>query len=147
MKPNDPHGPIRIAAIAHILLFVRDAEASARWYCDRLGMKITARSPDGPYRGAIFLSFGQSDHDLALYSAPFGQTGRELGEITLEWDAEPPDVATRMALWRREGMAVEEIRNGEGLTGLRLHDPDGRPISLAIGSCAAMQEGFRPFRP
>lgn len=138
MKPNEPIPPIRIAAIAHILLFVRDAEASARWYGDRLGMKITARSPDGPYRGAIFLSFGQSDHDLALYSAPPDKAGRELGEITLEWDADGQEAAARLALWRRDGVAVEEIRKGAILTGLRLHDPDGRPVSLAIGSCGAM---------
>lgn len=147
MKRNDPARPIRIAAIAHILLFVRDSEASARWYGDMLGMTITARSADGPYRGAIFLSFGQSDHDLALYSAPPGQTERELGEITLEWDAEMQDVAARLALWRRAGVAVEEMRDGPQWTGLRLRDPDGRPISLAIGSCAAMPEVARPFRP
>ncbi|WP_423787385.1 VOC family protein, partial [Klebsiella pneumoniae] len=39
--------PIKIERIAHIVLFVADPEASARWYCDVLGMEISARAADG----------------------------------------------------------------------------------------------------
>ncbi|MEJ2459138.1 MAG: VOC family protein, partial [Novosphingobium sp.] len=59
--------PIRIAKIAHIVLFVKDPEASAKWYEEVLNMKVVARAADGPYKGGVFMSFGISDHDIALF--------------------------------------------------------------------------------
>lgn len=128
--------PCEVAGIGHILLFARDAETSAQWYRQMLDMAITARSEEGPYAGAIFLSFGVSDHDLALFTAPPQHIGRELGAIGLEL-ADAGDLASVLARCHTRGQAVEEERAGDALTGLRLRDPDGRVISLSAGSPVA----------
>ena len=47
----------KIKRLAHVVLYVRDPEASVQWYSDVLGMKGTARVPDGPYKGGIFMTF------------------------------------------------------------------------------------------
>lgn len=76
--------PIRVEKIAHIVLFVKDPELSAQWYSDILNMKIVARAADGPYKGGVFLSFGVSDHDIALFPAEEGATtGKEFEHVGL----------------------------------------------------------------
>jgi len=51
--------------IGHLVLQVKDVHASARFYCDVLGM---LRRRSGVFNGErmIFLTFGRHDHDLAL---------------------------------------------------------------------------------
>ena len=45
--------PIRIERIAHIVLFVNDPEASAKWYADVLNMKIVARAGNNGVNGLV----------------------------------------------------------------------------------------------
>ena len=79
----------RVKRIAHIVLYVRDPQASAGWYCDVLGMRISAKVPEGPYAGGIFLSIGEHDHDLALFpAAAVADRGQEFEHIGLEVDCD-----------------------------------------------------------
>jgi catechol 2,3-dioxygenase-like lactoylglutathione lyase family enzyme len=39
----------KVKRVAHVVLYVRNPEASAKWYGEVLGMKVSARVPDGPY--------------------------------------------------------------------------------------------------
>src|ERR1043166_57522 len=57
----------KVKRVAHVVLYVRDPEASARWYSEVLGMKVSARVAEGPYKDGIFMSFGEYDHDIALF--------------------------------------------------------------------------------
>ena len=63
-----------IRKVGHVVFNVRDPEASALWYKDVLGMIETARGA-----GGIFLSFGEQDHDIALFAAPSGAQPSKLG--------------------------------------------------------------------
>ena len=106
--------PIEVKRIAHIVLYVRDPEASAAWYAKVLGMEISARVQDGPYKGGIFLTFGVSDHDIALFPAAEGATqGREIEHVGLELVSESIDDLRRAYPHLRENeVRIAEILDG-----------------------------------
>jgi catechol 2,3-dioxygenase-like lactoylglutathione lyase family enzyme len=124
--------PIRIDHIAHIVLFVKDPEASARWYCDVLNMKITARAGDGPYQGGVFLSFGESDHDIALFKEQEGATkGREFEHVGLMMAGTSMDDLRRNHAYLRErGVEIAEILDHGVSVGIYFYDPDGHMLEV-----------------
>jgi len=123
----------RIRRVAHVVLYVRDPEASAAWYSDVLGMRVSARVADGPYAGARFLTFGHSDHDLALFRAADGATqGREFEHIGLEVDcAGDLDALRRLygSMLRRQVRILEVLDHGVSV-GIYFHDPDGHLLEV-----------------
>lgn len=124
--------PIKVQKIAHIVLFVRDPEASAAWYCDVLNMKITARAGDGPYKGGVFLSFGESDHDIALFSAEEGATkGKEFEHVGLMMaGVSMEDLRTNYAYFRERGVKIAEILDHGVSVGIYFYDPDGHMLEV-----------------
>ena len=71
----------RIERVGHVVLNVSDTQASAQWYVDVLGMELMNYTPG---LEMAFLSFGVSDHDIALVKAP---EGAELGSPGLSHTA------------------------------------------------------------
>jgi catechol-2,3-dioxygenase len=71
----------RINRVGHVVLNVSDTQASAQWYVDVLGMELMNYTPG---LEMAFLSFGASDHDIALVKAP---EGAELGSPGLSHTA------------------------------------------------------------
>ena len=123
--------PVKVAAIAHIVLFVQDPEASARWYCDILNMSISARAGDGPYKGGIFLSFGVHDHDIALFKNDHAPKGREFEHIGLRLATENPDDLRRIyAFFLDKGVQIAEVLDHGVSTGIYFHDPDGHLLEV-----------------
>ena len=123
----------RIKRIAHIVLFVRDPEASAAWYKDVLGMEISSRIGDGPYKGGLFLTFGEHDHDIALFPGePDVPKGREIEHIALELDcAKDLDVLRRVyATFLEKKVKVHEILDHGVAVGLYFFDPDGHMLEI-----------------
>jgi len=124
--------PVKVAAIAHIVLFVRDPEASARWYCDILNMSISARAAEGPYKGGIFLSFGVHDHDIALFKndsdAP---KGREFEHVGFRLGAGSADNLRRIyAFFLDRGVRIQEVLDHGVSTGIYFLDPDGHMLEV-----------------
>lgn len=124
--------PIRVAKIAHVVLFVKDPEASAAWYRDVLNMKIVARAGDGPYKGGVFLSFGVSDHDIALFPGePDASKGKEFEHIGLMMDGTSMDDLRRnFAFFRQRGVEIAEILDHGVSTGIYFYDPDGHMLEV-----------------
>lgn len=124
--------PVRVAAIAHIVLFVDDPEASAQWYCDILNMTITARAGDGPYKGGIFLSFGEHDHDLALFKKDYANDkGREFEHIGLRLaTANADDLRRIYAFFLDRGVKIAEVLDHGVSTGIYFYDPDGHMLEV-----------------
>lgn len=122
----------KIKRIAHIVLYVADPEASAAWYQDVLGMKIVTRVGDGPYKGGLFLSFGQSDHDIALFRAePGAGKGREFEHIGLELDSSSIDDLRRVyARFQAKNVKIQEILNHGVSVGIYFFDPDGHMLEV-----------------
>jgi len=123
----------RVKRVAHVVLYVKDPESSAAWYADVLGMKVSARVPDGPYKGGVFLSFGEYDHDIALFpGSPDASRGREFEHIGLQVDCDN-DLDSLRRLYGR--MLQKKVRINEVLdhgvsTGIYFFDPDGHQLEV-----------------
>jgi len=123
----------RVKRIAHIVLYVRDPRASAQWYCDVLGMRISATVPDGPYRGGVFLSFGEQDHDLALFPAAAAtDRGKEFEHIGLEVECDG-DIDRLRRLYGKmlqRGVRINEVLDHGVSIGVYFFDPDGHQLEV-----------------
>jgi catechol 2,3-dioxygenase-like lactoylglutathione lyase family enzyme len=124
--------PINVRRIAHIVLYVSDPEASAHWYCDVLGMSVSARVGEGPYEGGIFLTFGESDHDLALFPAgerpptgkEFEHIGLQLASVSLE------DLRRAYGHLLKNDVKIAEILDHGVSIGIYFYDPDGHMLEV-----------------
>lgn len=150
--------PIKVRRIAHVVLYVADPEASAAWYCDILGMTLVARVADGPYKGGIFLSFGEQDHDIALFkSDPAATKGREFEHIGLELASHSMDDLRRTyALFKKRNVRIHEVLDHGVSVGIYFYDPDGHLLEVfhqkiaaeggeAIAELAANEGMAEPF--
>lgn len=124
--------PIKVSRIAHIVLFVKDPEASACWYRDVLNMKIVARASDGPYKGGVFLSFGESDHDIALFKAAEDATkGKEFEHIGLMMaGTSMDDLRRNYDFFKARGVEIAEILDHGVSVGIYFYDPDGHMLEV-----------------
>jgi catechol 2,3-dioxygenase-like lactoylglutathione lyase family enzyme len=123
----------RIKRIAHIVLYVRDPERSAKWYADVLGMIVTARVSDGPYRGGVFMSFGVADHDIGLFPASVSTNkGQEFEHVGLEVDC--TGQIDGLKLWYgkllKSGVEVHEILDHGVSKGIYFFEPDGHMLEV-----------------
>lgn len=124
--------PINIDRIAHIVLFVKDPEASAQWYCDVLNMTITARANDGPYKGGVFMSFGESDHDIALFPAEEGAPkGKEFEHVGLQMKGTSmEDLRRNYEFFTERNVKIAEILDHGVSVGIYFYDPDGHMLEV-----------------
>jgi len=139
----------KIKRIAHVVLFVRDPEASAAWYKDVLGMEVTSRVNGGPYKGGLFLSFGEHDHDIALFPGEPGvPKGREIEHVALELDcAKDLDVLRRVyATFMEKKVRIHEILDHGVAVGLYFFDPDGHMLEVFAPLSDAGRETIEQFR-
>lgn len=65
--------PIRTRKLGHLVLMVRDLEASTRFYTEVMGLKVSDRIADQ----MVFLRAGQDHHDLALSRLPADAPDRD----------------------------------------------------------------------
>jgi catechol 2,3-dioxygenase-like lactoylglutathione lyase family enzyme len=122
----------RIKRVAHVVLYVRDPESSARWYCDVLGMQVSARVGDGPYKGGVFLSFGEQDHDLALFPTSHTQRGYEFEHIGLEVECDGKLERLRRLYGSmiRHNVKIHEVLDHGVSIGIYFFDPDGHQLEV-----------------
>ena len=59
----------RVSKVGHVVLGVRDPQASVKFYTEALGMEEVNLLELGDMKMA-FLSFGERDHDIALLQVP-----------------------------------------------------------------------------
>src|SRR3954451_23795950 len=117
-----------IRALNHAVLYVRDAERSARWYQDVLGFRVVMQMP-----GAAFIQAPDSsnDHDLGLFSlgdaaqpSPAGRGGA-VGLYHLAWEVGTlGDLAAVRDRLTEAGALVGASDHGTTKS-LYAHDPDG----------------------
>ncbi|MEM7225857.1 MAG: VOC family protein [Pseudomonadota bacterium] len=119
----------RIKEIGHAVLYVRDPEASAKWYVDLLGMEVVAEPSQFP---AVFLSFGRRDHDIALFKSDDAKDhgGRELNHLAFELDGGLADLqAFRRRLVERRETITGTVDHGISY-GIYFLDPDGHQLEV-----------------
>jgi catechol 2,3-dioxygenase len=124
---------VKVSELGHVSLFVRDLEASLRFYRDLLGLAESGRGKDGRI---AFLTAGRHHHDVSLerarvdgVPAPKGAPG--LYHIAFRIGRTPGDLAVA----RRAVEAAGLVPFGEmaGATpSFCVRDPDGNEIELYV---------------
>lgn len=127
----------------HLSLFVSDPYALADWYCDILGMEITAKAPDW-----VFLSFGVKHHDIALLRAG---DGAERGQLGLQHYG--LEVEGDLDEWRRlygrlvaKGVPVVKTTDHKIGFGVYFTDPEGNRFEFFHETVTDNEEGKRILR-
>ena len=91
--------PISVSKVGHIVRRVRDLDRSMSFYCGVLGLRDVARRDfgEGPM---VFLSTGDSHHDIALVEAP--PTGFARGEALQHFALKVGDSLQELATVKRD---------------------------------------------
>ena len=139
--PNGSHIPTKPVIVrTHLSLFVRDPEASAKWYEDVLAMEITARGPQW-----VFLSYGRKHHDIALIRA---EDDAQLGGIGLqhyglEIDGDLDDLRRLYGMLLEKGVPVVKTTDHKIGIGVYFTDPDGNRFEFFCETVPDDEEGKR----
>lgn len=124
---------IRATELGHVSLYVRDVEASVRFYRDVLGLSETGRGKDGRI---AFLTAGKHHHDLSLEAArlegslpPKGAPG--LYHIAFRIGSGRAELAAARRDLERQGFAP--FGDAEGTHPcFCVNDPDGHTVELYV---------------
>lgn len=131
----DQAGPERRRTeLGHVVLYVRDLEASLRFYREAVGLDLTARLFNGR---AAMLSGGRTHHELMLIAvgeAPGPLHGRRLGLYHVAWKLGEDIAALREAVQRLGAMGIEIAGMADHTISqsLYLYDPDGNEVELYV---------------
>lgn len=125
---------IRIQELGHVVLFVRDLEASARFYRDILGLRETGRGKGGRI---AFFSAGRHHHDLACQAvgpdAPEPVKGAPgLYHIAFKIGSTLAELEAARAWLEGHGLPVFGHFRGGRSHSLSTRDPDGHEIELYV---------------
>jgi catechol 2,3-dioxygenase-like lactoylglutathione lyase family enzyme len=128
---------IRIAAIDHVVLRVREPQPMVRFYCDVLGCTLERQQDE---IGLIQLRAGSSLIDLIPVDGPLGRAGgappgaegRNLDHLCLRLDGF--DETTVRSHLARHGVAAGETASRYGAEGsgpsIYIVDPEGNTVEL-----------------
>ena len=130
---------IQARKLGHVVLKVRDAQASKAFYSRVLGLQV---AHEDRQRGAVFLSFGTEHHDLALFQLATGGTpeATQPGLHHTAWQLESfealQDAYRELG---QLGIAVESTVEHNVTRSVYFHDPDGNRVELY---CDMVPNGF-----
>jgi catechol 2,3-dioxygenase-like lactoylglutathione lyase family enzyme len=123
---------LRVRELGHVSLFVRDLEATRRFYRDVLGLQETGTGKNGRI---VFFSAGRHHHDVSCELARAeGPGAQPKGVPGLYHIAFAVDDLTAARRWvEAHGLAPF----GDYERGFCVRDPDGHEIELYLESPAA----------
>lgn len=125
---------MKITELGHVSLFVRDLEASARFYRDMLGLRETGRRKAGRI---VFFSAGPHHHDLSIEAAraegvqgPKGAPGLYHIAFQVGTAREALEEARRWV--ETHGLTPFGETDGGESASFSIRDPDGHEIELYV---------------
>jgi catechol 2,3-dioxygenase len=121
---------VKIAALGHLVLKVKNLARSEAFYCDLLGMQISVRTPGNTM---TFLTLG-SHHELALLESSDSEAeGKSLGvdHFAFKLDGGLPELAAAKHELEQAGHPVAPIDHVVTKS-LYLRDPDGNKVELYV---------------
>ena len=134
---------IQAKRLGHIVLNVRDAAKSKEFYTRTLGLRV---AHEDLQRGTVFLSFGRTHHDLALFQMATGEPpdAKQPGLHHMAWqlgDFEELQAAYREL--KAIGVPVESTVEHNVTRSVYFRDPDGNRVELF---CDMVENGFETMR-
>lgn len=130
---------MKIHALGHVVLKVRDLEQSVIFYRNVLGMKEVAR-----YRDAMaFFSLGDNHHDLGLIQlgaqAPEADPGSVgLYHVAFKVGDSLDELRACKAHLESRGIGIDGMSDHGVSQSLYIHDPDGIEIELYVDADPAL---------
>ena len=134
---------IQARKLGHVVLKVRDAQASKAFYSRVLGLQV---AHEDRQRGAVFLIFGTEHHDLALFQLATGEApaSEQPGLHHTAWQLESFEALQEAHReLGRLGIAVESTVEHNVTRSVYFHDPDGNRVELY---CDMVTNGFEAMR-
>ena len=134
---------IRARKLGHIVLKVRDAQKSKEFYTRALGLKVAS---DQKEWGAVFLSFGEQHHDLALFQLATGEPpdDKQPGLHHMAWQLGSFE---ELQAAHRElgelGIKVDATIAHNVTRSIYFADPDGNRVELY---CDMVEHGFEAMQ-
>ena len=131
--------------VGHLVLNVKDLEASTKFYTEILGFEISKSNPTG-----TFLSCGKIHHDLALFqaaedAAPVTPGGLGLNHMALQ--VEDFEMLTEYYHRLSElGVKIDRTIDHQMTKSIYLQDPDGNGIELFCNTFYDPSEGMEMMR-
>ena len=124
--------------LGHVVFYVRNLDASLKFYRDALGLALRGRIFRG--RGAL-LTGGRTHHELLLIEvgeATPPPTGKRIGLYHVGWKVgesldELREAANRLSGF---GYAIEGMSDHTVSQSLYLRDPDGNEVELYVDNPA-----------
>jgi catechol-2,3-dioxygenase len=134
---------IQARKLGHVVLKVRDAQKSKEFYTRALGLKVAYENRDW---GAVFLSFGEQHHDLALFQLATGEApeATQPGLHHMAWQL--GSFAELQAAHRELGelgIRVESTIEHNVTRSIYFPDPDGNRVELY---CDMVEHGFEAMQ-
>lgn len=122
-----------IQRLNHAVLFVRNADASARFYSDVLGFREVARMPGGRFLQA---EGSTNDHDLGLFEAgaqmgPSGAGRSTVGLYHLAWEVDTLGELQRIRSALQKEGALHGASDHGTTKALYAKDPDGLEFEVS----------------
>src|SRR6202034_530986 len=127
-----------VSALGHVVLYVENAERSARFYRDVLGWRQIIPAPDAPVGPMAAFSGGRTHHELLLIEVGPGATpipsGRRLGMYHFGVRVGETDEDLKAALDRvvASGATVLGASDHTVTHSLYIADPDGNEVELYV---------------
>jgi catechol 2,3-dioxygenase len=120
---------VQINKVGHVVLGVRDPQASLEFYHNALGMEIVGFM-DRIQMG--FLSFGPQHHDLAVVKVPDDATvgSQGLTHVALQINGGLEELRTLYERVQQAGGRVERPHDFGFMKGFYFYDPDGNRVEL-----------------
>jgi catechol 2,3-dioxygenase len=129
---------MQVKELGHLVLYVRDAERSARFYRDVLGWRQVLPEPGQPISGIAMFSSGRTHHELLLIEVGPGAAalppGRRVGLYHFGLKVGDSDDELREALdrVRRSGVPLVGASDHGFTHSLYVADPDGNEVELYV---------------
>lgn len=128
MTPANEGAVVGKFRIGHLVLKVRDVQASTRFYCEALRMR---KRRSGVFNGdtMVFLTFGEQDHDLALVqltqASPPDPTAAGLDHVAFCIGRQLEELTHFKAHLERLGIFPEQMVEHLYACSIYFRDPDG----------------------
>ena len=132
--------------VGHLVLNVRDQDASTKFYTEVLGFEIAVERPGF----GTFLTCGKIHHDLALFQAAPDAAPVQEGALGLNHMAlQVEDLDMLKEYYQRlqdYGMTDLRTTDHSMTKSIYLKDPDGNGIELFCNSFDTAEEGLAEMR-
>ena len=129
---------IRLQRLGHVLMAVRDLNASKKFYIDLLGFRLLEQDPE---HGGVFLSIGEYGNTLDLFPSTAPEAG---GPSTMDGKtllglgvkhvafavASEQDLEDAYFTLQEAGTKVFRALDHQSQKSLYFHDPDGNLLEI-----------------